>query len=109
MLMVVTDAHSKWPEIFVMENTTTEETVSTLRSLFAGMGLPDQIVSNNGPQFTADTIRKFETASGVKHVTGAPYHPSTNGQAERLVQSVKKGVKADTSSRPCNTRLTGFC
>ena len=41
MLMVVIDAHSKWPEIFVMEITTAEETVSTLRSLFARMELPD--------------------------------------------------------------------
>ena len=59
MLMVVIDAHSKWPEIVVMENTTAEETVSTLRSLFARMGLPDQIVSDNGPQFTFDIFKKF--------------------------------------------------
>ena len=82
MLMVVIDAHNKWPEIFVMENTSAEETVS-MRPLFACMGLPDQIVSDNGPQFTSDTFKKFATANGVKHVTGAPYHPSTEGQAER--------------------------
>ena len=33
--MVVIDAHSKWPEIFAMENTTAEKTVGTLRSVFA--------------------------------------------------------------------------
>ena len=108
MLMVVIDAHSKWPEIFVMEITTAEETVSTLRSLFARMGLPDQMVSDNGPQFTSETFRKFTTANGIKHVTGAPYHPSTNGQAERLVQSFKKGVKADKSSRTLQHKLDRF-
>ena len=40
MLMVMIEAHSKWPEIFVMEDTTAEETVSTLCSLFAHLGLP---------------------------------------------------------------------
>ncbi|XP_022808195.1 uncharacterized protein K02A2.6-like [Stylophora pistillata] len=108
MLMVVIDARSKWPEIFVMEITTAGETVSTLRSLSACMGLPDLIVSDNGPQFTSETFRRFATANGIKHVTGAPYHPSTNGQAERLVQSFKKGVKADKSSRTLHHKLDRF-
>ena len=106
--MVVIDAHSKWPEMFVMDTTTAEETVTTLWSLFAGMGLPDQIVSDNGPQFTTETFRKFTTANGIKHVTGAPYHPSTNGQVERLVWSFKKGVKADKSSRTLQHKLDRF-
>ena len=72
MLMAVIDAHSKWPEIFVMENTTAEEAVNTLRSLFACMGLPDQIMSDNGPQFTSETFWKFATANGFKPVAGAP-------------------------------------
>ena len=71
--MVVIDAHSKWPEVFVMEGTTAKETFSTLHSLFARLGLPDQIVSDNGPQFTSEAFRKFTTANGIKHVTGAPY------------------------------------
>ena len=103
--MVVTDAHSKWTEILVMENTTAEETVSTLHSLFAHMGLPDQIVSDNGPQFTSEIFRKFTTANSIKHVTGAPYNPSTNGQAEGLVLRFKKGVKADKSSRTLQHKL----
>ena len=106
--MVVIDTHSKWPEIFVIENTTAEEAVNTLRSLFARMGLPDQIVSNNGSQFTLKTFWNFATANGVKHVTGATYHPSINGQAERLVQSFKKGVKANKSSRTLQHKLNRF-
>ena len=72
MLPVVIDAHSKWPEVFVTEETTADETISTLCSLFARLGLPDQIVSDNGPQFTSEAFRKFTTANGIKHVTGAP-------------------------------------
>lgn len=50
MVMEVIDVHSKGPEIFVMENTTAEETVYTLRSLFPRMGLTDHIAAANGPQ-----------------------------------------------------------
>ena len=69
------------------------------------MGLPDQIVSDSRPQFTSKTFRKFSFANGIKHVTGAPHHSSTNDQAERLVQSFKKGIKADKSGRTFQHKL----
>ena len=71
----------------------------TLRSLFARLGLLDQIVSNSGPQFTSEAFRKFTTANGIKHVTGAPYHPATNGQAEKFVQSFKMKMDDQTWKR----------
>ena len=71
--MVVIDAHSKWPEVFVMEGTTAEE---TFNALFARLELPDQIVSDNGPQFTCRIFRNFTTANSIKLVTGAPYFAS---------------------------------
>lgn len=55
--MVVIDAHSKWPEVFVMEGTTAEETFNTL---FARLELPDQIVSDSGPQFTSESLRTLQ-------------------------------------------------
>ena len=106
--MVVTDALSKWPEIFVTENTSAEDTVSTLRSLFVRMGLPDQIVSDNGPKFTSKTLRQFSFANGIKQVTGAPHHSSTNDQAEKLVQSFKKGMTADKSWRDFQQKFDRF-
>ena len=72
---------------------------------FARMGLPDQIVSDSRPQFTSKTFRNFLFANGIKHVTGAPHHSSTNDQAERLVQSFKKGIKADKSVRTFQHKL----
>ena len=92
--MVVTDAHSKWPEIVLMRNTTTTQTVITLRDMFARYGIPRQLVSDNGPQFISDEFREFMAANGVKHILSSPYHPSTNGAAERLVQTMKKAMMA---------------
>lgn len=108
MLLVCTDAHSKWPEIVIMKDTTAEETVGTLRTLFARMGLPEQIVSDNGPQFTAATFKKFVDENGIRHVMGAPYHPATNGLAERSVQSFKQALKADKSDRTMQHKLDRF-
>ncbi len=41
----------------------------------------------------------------MKHLTSTPYHPSSNGLAERAVQIVKKGLKKITTGTP-QTRLT---
>ena len=79
-----------------------------LHSLFVCMGLPGHIVTENSPQITSDILKKFVSASSVKHVTGAPYHPSTNCQAERLVQSFKKGVKVGKSCRTLQHKLDKF-
>ncbi|KAK2548575.1 Uncharacterized protein P5673_031245 [Acropora cervicornis] len=90
ILMVVIYAHSKWLEVFMMEDNTAEETISTLYSLFTHLALPDQMVSENGPQFTAEALRELTTANGDKHVTGAPYNRATNGQAEIFGEEVQE-------------------
>ena len=66
MLMEVIHAHSKWPGIFIMENTTTEETINTIHSLLARLGLPHQIVSDNGPQFTLGVFKSFVKENGIR-------------------------------------------
>lgn len=94
MLLIVVDAHSKWPEVFVVPNTTSEHTIICLSSLFARYGYPISLVSDNGPQFTSEEFKSFLSNHGVKHMLSAPYHPATNGQAERHVQIIKRGIKA---------------
>ena len=57
MYLLMVDAHSKWAEILQMMDTTAEETGSRLRTLLAQMGLPEQLVSDNGPQFTSGGLQ----------------------------------------------------
>ena len=94
MFMIVVDAHSKWPEVVPMNSTTTEKTIEVLRDMFSRYGLPEQLVSDNGPQFASDEFGVFLRKNNVKHLRGAPYHPATNGQAERFVQTFKNAMKA---------------
>ncbi len=92
MLLILVDATSKWPEVVPLSTATTETTIRALRSIFAGRGIPLQLVSDNGPQFTSKEFAKFMLSNGIIHRMGAPYHPETNGLAERLVQTVKKSL-----------------
>ena len=109
MLLVVVDAYSKWPDVFEMQNTTASRTIEWLRSLFCSYGYPEQLVSDNGPQFVSEEFARFLGFCGVKHLRSAPYHPSTNGLAERFVQSLKQSPKASASSGlPLQKRVCEF-
>ncbi|KAL5517052.1 hypothetical protein EMCRGX_G002519 [Ephydatia muelleri] len=109
MLMVVVDAHSKWPEVIEMTSTTSELTIQALRGLFAVHGLPDQLVSDNGPQFVSKEFQRFMKVNGVQHTRCAPYHPSSNGLAERFVQTLKNALRRTKDiGRTFQHRLAGF-
>ena len=98
MFLVCVDAHSKWPEAHIMSSTTTTKTLEVLRQIFAAHGLPEQIVTDNGPQFVSEDFATFTKANGIKHIRTAPYHPASNGLAERFVQSMKQSLKATLNS-----------
>lgn len=109
MFLIVVDAHSKWPEVFPMKSTTTTLTIDLLRDLFARHGIPQQLVSDNGPQFTSEEFRHFMKMNGVRHSMSSPYHPRTNGQAERFVQSFKQAMKnAKEDDRSLQHKLSLF-
>ena len=64
------------------------------------------IVSDNGPQFTTHEFHEFCSNNGIKYTRAPPYHPATNGAAERAVQVVKQAVKKMGTDVPLNVRLT---
>ena len=90
--LVIVDAHSKWIEAFAMSSTTSFSTIEKLRSVFARFGVPEMLVSDNGTNFTSEEFQQFCTKNGIKHVTTAPYHPSSNGLAECSVRILKEGL-----------------
>ena len=95
-LLIMIDAHSKWIEALPTQPTPSHATIELLRSIFAQFGLPETIVSDNGSCFVSEKFQQFLKAHGIKQITSAPYHPSSNGLAERAVQIVKKGLKKTT-------------
>jgi len=93
MFLVIVDAHSKWVDIHIVNQATSKSTIEKLRTTFATHGLPRVIVTDNGSNFTSAEFADFLTENGIKHVKSAPFHPSSNGLAERAVQSFKNGMK----------------
>ena len=52
-------------------------------------------MSDNGTAFTSVEFQTFMKRNGIRHVCCAPYHPSSNGQAGRAVQTFKEAMKKE--------------
>lgn len=108
-LLIIVDAYSKWLEVYPINTITSKTTIECLRECFARFGLPVVLVSDNGPSLVSIEFERFLKGNGIKHVTNAPYYPSSNGQAERYVQTVKVGLrKVDKEPGSLQTKLTNF-
>ena len=88
--MVIVDAHSKWTEAVEMKSTMAAKTIKELWKVFSVHGIPEQVVSDNDPQFSSAEFGEFCKVNGVKHLCVSPYHPASNGLAEWFVQTFKK-------------------
>ncbi|KRX71353.1 Uncharacterized protein T06_16072 [Trichinella sp. T6] len=99
MFLIVADAHSKWPEVLHMPHITTEQTIESLKTVFARFGFPEVLVSDNGTQFTATEFTIFCPENGICHVTSAPYQAQSNGQVERFIDTFKRALKKSTNDR----------
>ena len=88
---------SKWLEAHVVETPTLAGTIQKLRQMFATHGIPETIVTDNGSVFTSKEFNHFTDMNGIKHLNTEPYHPASNGLAERAVQTLKTGLKKMTA------------
>jgi len=96
MFLVIVDSHSKWLEVHVTHSASSAVTIEKLQTTFAALGLPETIVSDNGTCFSSQEFQTFVKQNGIQHIRTTAYHPSSNGLAERYVQTVKEGLKKMT-------------
>ena len=97
MLLIIVNAHCKWPEVIPMSSTTSQTAIRALGQLFASHGLPQLLVWDNGPQFSADEFITFLTQMVL--ITFVVL-PTTNGLAECFEHTLKKALRTSNSVDP---------
>ncbi|XP_028412533.1 uncharacterized protein K02A2.6-like [Dendronephthya gigantea] len=98
--LLCVDYYSKFPEVAKLPSLKSSATITALKSIFARHGIPDEVVSDNGPQFASVEFKNFSEVWEFLHITSSPGYPQSNGQVERTVQTVKKLLKkADESGQ----------
>lgn len=112
--LVSIDYFSRWIEMPQIQYMTSSEVIRHLTSQFARWGVPEEIRSDGGPQFTSHEFEKFCTSFNVTHTKSSPYNPQSNGAAERAVQTAKRIIKQENPSlallsyRSTPLQVTGF-
>ncbi|XP_055604442.1 uncharacterized protein K02A2.6-like [Uranotaenia lowii] len=91
--LLLVDSFSKWVEIYKTSRTTSAATIGILRGIFARFGMPITLVSDNGSQFTSTEFAAFCVENAIEHLTTVPYHPQSNGQVERFVDTFKRSLR----------------
>ncbi|XP_018348209.1 PREDICTED: uncharacterized protein K02A2.6-like [Trachymyrmex septentrionalis] len=102
---ICVDAFTKWPEVYIVPNMLTEPTIDICKEIFSRFGLPNVVVSDNGPTFTSQLFQQFLRTYGITHKTSAPFHPASNGQAERYVQTIKRALQKMPTGKNLHSSL----
>ncbi len=96
MFLLVVDYYSRYVEIARLNQLTAEEIITHTKSIFARHGIPEEVVSDNGPQYSSQAYAEFAKAYQFRHITSSPYFAQSNGEAERAVGTVKSLLKKST-------------
>ena len=84
------DYFSRYCEIGVLRKSTSQEVINHLKAIFARHGIPETVISDNGPQYSSAEFAKFAEDWGFTHITSSPKYPQSNGEAEHMVQTTLK-------------------
>ena len=87
---VTVDYFSNFFGIVYLSTTASNTVIKKLKGQIAAYGIPDEVVSDNGPQYESDEFQAFAKSFGFKQTRTSPHHPQSNGKAESAVkQSIK--------------------
>ncbi|XP_014673256.1 PREDICTED: uncharacterized protein K02A2.6-like [Priapulus caudatus] len=88
--LITVDYFSNFWEVDYLPDTKSSTVIRKLRAQFARHGVPNTVISDNGPQFSAEEFRRFAREWGFDHVTSSPGYPQSNGKAEQAVKTAKR-------------------
>ena len=89
-ILVVSDYFSNFVEVTRLSSSTSFAVIKAMKEIFARFGIPDELVSDNGPQFASSEFKKFADSWSFRHTTSSPGYPQSNSKAEQAVQTVKR-------------------
>ena len=91
--LVIVDYFSRYPEVIKLRTTTSASIIEAVKAVFSRHGIPETVISDNGPQFSSKEFAKFASQYNFQHRTSSPHFPQSNGLAECTVQTVKNILK----------------
>ena len=94
--LLLIDYYSRYIEIALLNHPTAREVITNLKSIFARHRIPEQVISDNGPQYSSQAFTTFAKEYQFQHVTSSPLYPQGNGEAERAIKTIKWLLKKES-------------
>lgn len=94
LFLILVDAATGWPEAVRVRDRSAKTVMTVLRTIFARNGVPKCLVSDNAAEFGDANLCRWLTKIGCRPLKTPSYHPASNGAVERMVQSIKRGIRA---------------
>ena len=97
--LIIVDRFTGWLSVFYFpSDASAKKLVEILRNYFTTFGVPCEISSDGGPQYSSHEFTSFLSKWGVFHRKSAEYNPHSNLRAETGVKSAKRLLAANTRS-----------
>ena len=97
-ILVISDYATRFPEAYPLRRCTAVSVADKLTDLFSRVGVPNEILTDQGTNFTSEVLKELYRILGIKAITTSPYHPQTDGLVERLNQTLKLMLKKTSRS-----------
>lgn len=88
-LLTCIDLSTRYPEAIPVKTTDAKSLVDPLFQILGQHGIPEWVLTDQGPQFVSTLFRELCKKVGIKHVTTTPYRPQSNGCLERFHKTLK--------------------
>lgn len=92
-ILVISDYATRYPEAFPLRTITTAKIIPALDQFFSRVGIPDEIITDQGTNFTSRLMKLLHKQLGISPIQTSPYHPQTDGLVERFNQTLKNMLR----------------
>ncbi len=91
--LVLVDYATRYPEAVALRNISAKSVAEALFSMISRVGIPKEILTDQGTAFMSRTIRELYELLGIKSICTSVYHPQTDGLVERFNRTLKTMIQ----------------
>ena len=99
-ILTMIDYATRYPEAVALPSIETERVAEALVEMFSRVGIPDEMLTDCGSQFTAEVMKVVSRLLSLQQLTTTPYHPMCNGLVERFHATMKQMLRRMCAERP---------
>lgn len=100
--MTVVDFATRYPEAVALKGIETEMVAEALVDIFCRTGVPKEMLTDMGSQFTSELMAEVSRLLSMRQLTTTPYHPMCSGLVERFNGTLKQILGRLCSERPAD-------